>query len=335
MRARIGTAFALYLLFGLWTPRHSDRPLAANTDGGRAASPGVADATSPAAAPAHRLAAAAVSIGPPALPTVAWSGASVLAATAERESVSEPEALGRELLHTDRLIAVLRPKVFRAGNAAAQVHFGDAIKRESDAREAYDHRLYARAARLTREARSLARAAAVMVGPPEEDPVYVSRTIGHAGDALGLADDILKGVTQESVTRRYTKLQKDLTDARELYKNGEMRRAHEKAVAVRDGVLDLLRDCDDLPVSPDTASKALKGAERALTQASKELGAKPNAPALRWQREAAGQLTKARSAFARREYRDAVIHSKLVERNLEQAISAQRSVTKAGVRSDA
>ena len=70
-------------------------------------------------------------------------------------------------------------------------------------------------------------------------------------------------------------------------------------------------------------------------QAKKELGKNPNASALRLQREAAGQLTKARSAFARREYRDAVIHSRLVERNLENAVAAQRSEVKAAVKSDA
>ncbi len=260
-------------------------------------------------------------MGPPALPTVGWSAY----AAVDVDALSEPERIGRELLHTDRLISVLRPKVFRSGNSVARDQFGVAIQREQEARDACDLRLYARSARLTREARSLAREAAVMVGPPEEDPVYVSRAIEHAEDALGLADDLLRGVARSNVTKRYDGLEKDLAGARELFKAGQIKRAHARAIAVRDGVLDLLRDCDDLPVSPDTASKALKGAERALEQASKELGKKPNAAAQRLQRDAVSQLTKARSAFARKEYRDAVIYSRLVERNLENAVAAQRS----------
>ena len=174
-----------------------------------------------------------------------------------------------------------------------------------------------------------------MVGPPEEDPVYVSRAIEHAEDALRLADGPVRGVARPSVTKRYEGLEKQLAGARELYKAGEIKRAHTGAMAVRDGVLDLLRDCDDLPVSPDTASKALEGAERAIERASKELGKKPSPSALRLQKEALGQLAKARSAFARKEYRDAVIHSKLVERNLESAVAAQRTSPKGSVKSDA
>ena len=332
MRARIATILTLALLFGLSAPRAADRPLAADSDGGRAASPGAATPTLPAAAPvSHAAACAAVAIGPPALPTVVWPAY----ASAEGQPIGELEGIGRELLHTDRLISVLRPKVYRSGNLAAQEHFGVAMQREHEARGAYDMRLYARSARLTREARSLAREAAVMVGPPDEDPVYVSRAIEHAEDALALADDLLHGVARSNVTKRYDGLEKDLAGARELFKAGQIKRAHARAIAVRDGVLDLLRDCDDLPVSPDTASKALKGAERALAQASKELGKTPNASAQRLQRDALSQLTKARSAFARKEYRDAVIYSRLVERNLENAVAAQRSVVKGGVKSDA
>jgi hypothetical protein len=332
MRARIGTVLSLALVFGLLTPRASDRPLAAvsEVDGGRAASPGARIATLPAAAPV--LTTPVVAMGPFALPTVAWP-ASV--AFAEADAAPESERLAKELLHTDRLISVLRPKVFRSGNSAAQEHFTEAIRREGEAREAYDLRLYARSSRLTREARSLAREAAVMVGPPEEDPVYVSRAIDHAEDALRLADGPVRGVARASVTKRYESLEKQLAGARDLFKAGEIKRAHTGAVAVRDGVLDLLRDCDDLPVSPDTASKALEGAERAIDRASKELGKKPSPSALRLQKEALGQLTKARSAFARKEYRDAVIHSKLVERNLESAVAAQRNSPKGSVKSDA
>ena len=331
MRARFGTALSLSLLLGVFTSRAADGPLAADPSGGRAASPGAGITTSPAAAPAPLNSAPAVAMGPPALPTVVWPGAMAAYTAPEGELVSEPERIGRDLRYTDRLISVLRPKVFRSGNAKAQEHFGEAIKREREAREAYDLRLYARSARLTREARSLAREAAVMVGPSDQDPVFVSRAIEHAGDALGLADELLRGVARPKVTKRYSGLEKDLAGARELYKAGDIKRAHARAVAVRDGVLELLRECDDLPVPPDTASKALQGAEKALEQVSKELGKKPNASALRHQREALGQLTKARWAYAHKEYRDTVIYSKLVERNLENAVAAQRSEAKAGV----
>src|SRR5437762_1501726 len=239
MRARIGTALGFSLLLGLFAPRAVDRPFVANFSGGRAASPGAGSSTSPAAAPAPFI--SAVALGPPAPPTVAWPSGIVGTTVSESDSVSESDRIARELLHTDRLISVLRPKVFRSGNSAA----------------------------------------------------------------------------------------------RELYKAGEIKRAHAKAIGVRDGVLELLRDFDDLPVSLDTASKALQGAEKALERASKELGKSPNASALRLQREALDQLTKARSAFARKEYRDAVIHSRLVERNLENAVAAQRSETKQAVKNEA
>ena len=295
MRSRYGTALPLMLLFALVAPRAADRPLAAGPDVN------------------------------PVQPSAAQSA----------PTQPESERIARELLHTDRLITVLRPKISRSGNTKAQEQLAESIKREKEARDAYEQNLFARAARLTREARSLAREAAVMVGPPEEDPVYVSRTIDHAKDALALAEDALRGVDDPAVRRRYNGLANELEGARQLYKTGAMRRAYEQANDVRDGVLALLTDCDDLPVTADTASRALKSAERAVERAGKELGPGPNASAQRLQREAIGQLTKARASFARKDYRDAVIHSKLVERNLDDAVAAQRSGPKGSVRSDA
>ena len=49
--------------------------------------------------------------------------------------------------------------------------------------------------------------------------------------------------------------------------------------------------------------------------------------ATRLSREARAQMAKAKAAFARKNYRDTLLHSKLVERNLELAVSAQRSAT--------
>jgi len=93
---------------------------------------------------------------------------------------------------------------------------------------------------------------------------------------------------------------------------------------VRDGVLQLLRDCADLPVSETTARKALKRAERARDRADEDLGAAPSAEARRYEREAKAQLQKARLAHARRNYRETLLYAKLVERNLELAVAAQR-----------
>ena len=295
MRMPHGTALIAAFTLGLATPRAVDRPLAAGAD---------------------------VQPPPP-----------VTASTVPEQG--ESERIARELRHTDRLIAVLRPKISRSGNAKAQEQFGESIKREKEARDAYENNLYARAARLTREARSLAREAAVMVGPPEEDPVYVSRTIDHAQDAVSLAEETLHDVKNQALRRRYADLAQDLEEARQLYKTGALRRAYERATSVRDGVLALLGDCDGLPIASETAAKALKRAERALERAGKDLGPKPNASALKLQREATAQLAKARSSFARREFKDAVIHSKLVERNLDDALAAQRGGVKTGVKSDA
>ncbi|MGH7682474.1 MAG: hypothetical protein ACRENN_10885 [Candidatus Eiseniibacteriota bacterium] len=295
MRSRHLTAFICAFVFGLATPR-------------------VVDPTRAAGADVEPIPPIVIST-PPAPP--------------------EAETLARELLHTDRLIAVLKPKIVRSGNQKALEELADAVKREQEARDAYENNLFARSARLTRESRSLAREAAVLVGPPEEDPVYVSRTIEHAEDALSLAEDTIQGVDDPAVHRRFAMLTKDLAGARQLFRTGALRRANDQANAVRDGVLDLLTDCEGLPVSSDIAAKALKRAERAVERAGKELGPKLNPPAQRLQKEAVGQLAKARASFARKDYQDAVIHSKLVERNLDDALGAQRGGAKAGVSSDA
>lgn len=308
MRAGIGISMSLALSLGLFLPRTVDRSHAEISDGVRTASTRTVNSCELAVGPVTRTS------GPMPRPAA--------------ETLPESERLDRELLHTDRLIAVLRPKILRSGNGNAQKHLAEAMKREREAREARAGSQFARATRLTREAQSLAREAAAMVGPPEEDPAYVLRAIDRAADAFDLAEDVLERGANPGVWMRFNGIKNELTEARKRYKEGAMRRAYKGASAVRDGVLDLLKDCENLPVPAVTASKALKRAEWELAQAEKEIGANPIVSAQRWQREAFGQMTKARSAFARRDYRDAVIHSKLVERNLEQAMSAQRGGTK-------
>jgi hypothetical protein len=268
--------------------------------------------------------AASPATGAAAVSNAAGPSSSISPATGEAPH-SESESLLRELTHTDRVIAVLKPKIFRTGNAHAQSRFGEAVAREKEARDAFGKNLYARATRLTREARSLAREAAVMVGPPEDDPVYVARAIDNADDALVLARDVFDQGAGEDVWRRYRDLREDLDDARRQLESGDARSAYRHAVQVRDGVLDLLQDSQNLPVPASTAERALKQAQEAYDRTLTELGSNPKESALRWRREAQGQLVKARSAFQKREYRDSILHAKLVERSLDEAITAQRS----------
>ncbi len=328
MRARLGQSLVFALFLGLLQPRATDPSLAASTEAGRTALQATATTPTPAVGPVSlnsSQAFASATAGPPALPTPSPPSAQAPDATASKgDPIPEADRIRRELLYTDRVIAVLRAKVLRSANGEAQGLIADALKREREARTAYEQNLYARAARLTREARAIAREAAVMVGPLEEDPRYVGRTLDHAEDALELTAALLDQGADAAAWRRYTGLKNDLTGARQLFKDGAVRTAYARAVAVRDGVLGLLRDCEDLPVSADTASRAIRDAERAMEQAGRELGVKVSSGAQRWQREAVSQMVKARSAFARHEYRDAVIHAKLVERNLEQALAVQR-----------
>jgi tetratricopeptide (TPR) repeat protein len=265
----------------------------------------------------------------PATSTAAVSNAagpsSSIPTDAGQTPPSESESIRRELTHTDRVIAVLKPKVFRTGNSQAQSRFGEAVAREKEARDAFSRSLYARATRLTREARSLAREASVMVGPPEDDPIYVGRAIDNAEDALSLARDVFDQGANPAVWRRYEALRGDLQEARRQLEAGEAREAYRQAVQVRDGVLDLLQDSQNLPVPASTAERALKQAQEAYDRATRELGANPKQNALRWRREALGQLAKAKSAFQHREYRDSILHAKLVERSLDEAITAQRN----------
>src|SRR4029450_12366378 len=90
-------------------------------------------------------------------------------------------------------------------------------------RDAFSRSFYARATRLTREARSLAREAAVMVGPPEEDPVCVARVIDNAEDALSLARDVFDQGANAEVWRRYQALRGDLQESRRGHETGGAR----------------------------------------------------------------------------------------------------------------
>jgi len=306
MPMRIGTSVSLALLLGLATARGSIAPGEAQIKGGRSDTRGLLPASSRAVGPILD---------------------SVVTFTDSSRTIDEPERIQRELLQTDRLISVIQSKIDRSGSAQAQDRFHDALERQREAREAYGDKRLARATRLTREARSLAREGAVLVGPPEEDPAYVGHSIDRAAEALSIAEDVLRGTQDPGIWKRYNLLRNDLDDARALHRDGATRLAYSRATGVRDGVLVLLQDCERLPIPEDTASRAIRNAEHAIDTAGKELGPSPGVPASRWKREAVDQLSKAHLAFAHGDYRWALIYSKLVERNLEQAVTAQRAAS--------
>jgi hypothetical protein len=233
----------------------------------------------------------------------------------------------RELDRTYPILRSVRAKVIRSFNKKAREEYEVAAARQREAREAVNQNLFARAERLTLESRSLARQTAVHLGPPEDDPDYVSMTLGRTDDAIHRAQEVLRDAAGDLERRRLAALERRQKEARELFESGGTRRAYPMTRDVRDGVLTLLRDCDDLPVREETAEKALKRASRALDQAKGELGERMNVAATRLSREARAQMDKARAAFARKNYRDTLLHSKLVERNLELAVSAQRTPT--------
>ena len=241
--------------------------------------------------------------------------------------LDEGARVRRELDRTDPILRSVRAKVIRSFNKKAREEYEVAAARQREAREAVDQNLFARAERLTLESRSLARQTAVHLGPPEDDPDYVSMTLGRTDDAISRAQEVLRDAGGVAERRRLAALERRQKEARDLFDGGGTRKAYTATRDVRDGVLTLLRECDDLPVREETAEKALKRASRALEQAKGELGERMNAAATRLSKEARAQMDKARAAFARKNYRDTLLHSKLVERNLELAVSAQRAAT--------
>jgi hypothetical protein len=287
---------------------------------------GSARAAAPPAAPAPEPARAPVS-GPPGPPLVL---AAASASAASPRPVPESERVAADIAWTDRLIAVIRPKVLRSGNAFAKEDLAQARDRQSEARLEFEQDHFARADRLTFEARALARSASVRVGPPQDDPVYVDRALDGARDALDLAGDILDEEANPRGWRRYQALKQEYKGARRDLKEGRTRAAYQGAVAVRDGVLDLLRAGKPAPVTESSAARAIDRAGKAMEWAAKELGSRLNADAVHLKRAAVSQMNKAKGAYQRRDYRDAVIYCRLAERNLEQAVAAQRNGVKRG-----
>lgn len=242
-------------------------------------------------------------------------------------TLPEPERVTREISVTDRAIATAEGRVDRTTNDKAHSDYKNARLRQNEAKDAYGQNLYARATRLTLEARAYVKSALIQAGPPENDPVIVARALSQTDDALDRAHEILEGGGAPRLQRIYEELRAQQEDARRLYKSGAVRGSYAETKEVRNGVLDLLRQCADLPVSRDTAKKALRRAERMLSQTKREIGPKGSAQAIELEREAEQQLDRAQSSFDKESYRDALIHSKLVERHLQRALEALRLAT--------
>lgn len=289
--------------------------------------PAASSLTGPAVSASSKAPAKARGKGKPGGKPAATAKSAPPAGNTASTPLDEGARIRRELDRTDPLLRSVRAKVIRSFNKRAREEYEVAATRQREAREAAGQNLFARAERLTLESRGLARQTAVHLGPPEDDPDYVSMSLGRTDDAISRAQEVLRDAGGVVERRRLAALEGRQKEARELFEEGGTRRAYTATHEVRDGVLTLLRDCHDLPVREETAEKALKRAGRAMEQAKGELGERMNAAATRLSREARAQMDKARAAFARKNYRDTLLHSKLVERNLELAVSAQRSIT--------
>ncbi len=249
---------------------------------------------------------------------------SVAAQKSPPPALAEAERVAREVIRTNRLLAAVEPKVNRSGDDKAKDDLASAVARQVEARQAMVENQFARAMRLTLEARAFVKSAGTKVGPLEDDPEAVGRALEQTDDALARARELIADATLPKAMKTHETLEARQKGARELLKEGKTRRAFAETRQVRDGVLQLLRDCADLPVTETTARKALKRAERATARAQEDLGTAPSAEARRYEREAKAQLQKARLAHGRRNYRETLLYAKLVERNLELAVAAQR-----------
>jgi hypothetical protein len=240
------------------------------------------------------------------------------------EGRSESDRVGSEVERTERFAARVQRSVLTSKNTRAMKLFASALDFQADSREAYKVRQYARAERLTLAARDFADRASRMVGPPREDPDFVERILKRTDDALERAKDVLRNGADRASWRSHEDLRNQQKDAWKTFKDGDVGSAYKQTLAVREGVLVLLRQLQDLPVPRETAEKAIGGAQAALEQANKELGPKPNAEAVRLVRLANEYLAKARQSFQRGSYRSALLQAKVVERHAEHAVDVGR-----------
>jgi len=258
----------------------------------------------------------------PSLPS-----ASAFGAMPPGTPVTEEDRVTREIQRTDVLIAGSDGRIQRSGSDKARSDLRNARERQGEAREARGQSFYARANRLTLEARAYLKSALIQAGPPENDSEVVGRALDQTDDALARGRDIVEAASSARQRLQLRQLADRQEAARRMYKSGDMRAAYGQTRDIRNGVVELLRQCANLPVSRDTARQALRRAERVMAQTRKEIGPKAVPLATRLEREAQLQLDRARDSFDRNAYRDVLLHSKLVERHLQRAMDARRLAT--------
>lgn len=240
------------------------------------------------------------------------------------EGLTEADRVASELERTERFVGRAQRSIVLSKNTRAMKLFTSALDFQSDSREACKVRQYARAERLTLAAREFADRASRMVGPPREDPAYVEHVLKRTDEAIERAKDVLRTGAGRSAWRRHEDLTQEQKDAWKVFKGGDVGSAYKQTLGVREGVLALLRQQQDLPVPRETAEKAIGGAQAALEQANRELGPRPNVEAVRLVRLAHEYLAKARHSFNRGSYRSALLQAKVVERHVEHAVNVGR-----------
>lgn len=243
---------------------------------------------------------------------------------AAHETFTEADRVSTELERTERFVGRAQKSIVLSKNTRAIKLFTSALDFQSDSREAYKVRQYARAERLTLASRDFADRASRMVGPPREDPDYVEHVLRRTDDALDRAKDVLKTGAGRDAWNQHEALKDEQKDAWKVFKSGDVGSAYKQTLGVREGVLALLRQLQDLPVPRETAEKAIGGAEAALEQANRELGPKPTIEAMRLVRLANEYLAKARQSFNHGSYRSALLQAKVVERHVEHAVDVGR-----------
>lgn len=245
-------------------------------------------------------------------------------AVVPHEGLSEADRVASELERTERFVGRAQRSILVSKNTRAMKLYTSALDFQSDSREACKVRQYARAERLTLAARDFADRASRMVGPPREDPDYVEHVLRRTDDAIERAKDVLKTGAGRYAWQRHEDLKQEQKDAWRIFKGGDVGGAYKQTLGVREGVLALLRQLQDLPVPRETAEKAIGGAQAALEQANRELGPKPSVEAVRLVRLANEYLVKARQSFQHGSYRSALLQAKVVERHVEHAVDVGR-----------
>jgi hypothetical protein len=260
----------------------------------------------------------------PARPKTARARRHAPRPAAVHDTFTEADRVQTELERTERFVGRAQKSILTSKNTRAIKLFTSALDFQSDSREACKVHQYARAERLTLAARDFADRATRMVGPPREDPDYVEHVLRRTDDALDRAKDVLKTGAGRYAWNQHEGLRQEQKDAWKIFKQGDVGSAYKQTLGVREGVLVLLRQLQDLPVPRETAEKAIGGAQAALEQASRELGPRPSVEAQRLVRLAGEYLTKARQSFQRGSYRSALLQAKVVERHVEHAVDVGR-----------